>query len=58
MDNVSMSNLPLLPKTCGTVFISFMSLKGRTLMCTIISKSFISESRMNAPLYLIILGHF
>ena len=58
MDSVSISNLPLLPKKCGTAFVSFMSLNDRTLMRTIISKSFTLESGMNASLCLIILGHF
>jgi len=58
MDNVSMSNLLLLPKICGTIFINFMSLKGRTLMFTIISKSFTLGNGTNVSLCLIILGHF
>ena len=45
-------------KEMGTAFISFMSLNDRTLMCTIISKSFTLESGMNTPLCLTILGHF
>ena len=58
MDNMSMSNLLFLLKICGTVFISFISLKDRTLMYTIISNSFILESGINTPLCLIILGYF
>jgi len=58
MNNMSISNLPLLPEICGTIFISFILLKNRTLICTIISKSFILENRINTPLCLIILDHF